>query len=133
MIPDFNDKVLLLESFKDSASSWGSEVHSNRWLSDLKFRKTSKILQDEFDSSEHDSRVNLNSKVTQNMFSYWIGNYSGGLSMADFLHFYTHQQLEHFFGVCVDLDELPIQSRNLEDKNKRKMFCHVLSPQRDRH
>lgn len=53
--------------------------------------------------------------------------------MAAFLHFYTHQQLQHFFGVCVDLDELPIQSRNLEDKNKRKMFCHVLSPQRDRH
>lgn len=70
MIPDFNDKVLLLESLQDSASSWGSEVHSNRWLSDLKFRKTSKILQDEFDSSEHDSRVNFNSKVTQNMFSY---------------------------------------------------------------
>lgn len=133
MIPDFNDTVLLLESLQDSASSGGSEVHSNRWLSDLKFRKTSKILQEEYDSSEHNSRVNLNSKVTQNMFSYWIGNHSGGLSMAAFLRFYTHQQLEHFFGVCVDLDELPIQSRNLEDKNKRKMFSHVLSPQRDRH
>lgn len=89
MIPDFNDKVLLLELLQDSASSRGSEVHSNRWLSDLKFRKTSKILQDEFDSSEHDSRVNLNSKVTQNMFSHWIG--SGGLPVAAFLHFYTHQ------------------------------------------
>lgn len=27
----------------------------------------------------------------------------------------THQHLEHFFGVRVDLDELPVQSRNLED------------------
>lgn len=28
-----------------------------------------------------------------------------------------HQHLEHFFGVCVNLYELPVQSRNLEDKN----------------
>lgn len=32
---------------------------------------------------------------------------------------FTHQHLEHFFGVCVDLDELPIQSRNLD---KREIF-----------
>lgn len=48
--------------------------------------------------------------------------------MAAFLHFNTHQQLQHLFGVCVDLDELPIQSRNLEDENEGKVLflCRVL-------
>lgn len=37
---------------------------------------------------------------------------------------YTHQHLQHFLSVWIDLDELLVQSRNLEEEiNKQQISC----------
>lgn len=38
--------------------------------------------------------------------------------------FYTHQHLQHFLSVWIDLDELLVQSRYLEEEiNKQQISC----------
>lgn len=36
---------------------------------------------------------------------------------------YTYQHLEHFLGVWIHLDELLVQSRNLQDEIKNKKLA----------